>query len=85
MPMATPPAAPGLQPCACATGCKPWLPPDPLPSDPLLHGDRPCNWLVRNRWDTLSEVSRLTALPLLFLSSLEVTFASRRRCTAAGW
>lgn len=31
------------------------------------------NWLVRNKWKNIVEIRKLTGLPLLLLSSLQVS------------
>lgn len=32
------------------------------------------NWLVRNKWKNIVEIRKLTGLPLLLLSALQVSF-----------
>lgn len=37
----------------------------------LIGTGKPCNWLIRNKWDNLTRIQSLIDMPILFLVSLE--------------
>ena len=40
----------------------------------LVGKGRPANWLLRNKWNSLGEISQVKDTPLLLFSSLQVRF-----------